>query len=143
MSTTTAQRPTWFQRNWKWFVPIGCLSLLILFVLFVAGLCFAIFGLMKQSTPYQAALTRAQDNPELIASLGTPIKPGFLVEGSVQVQGHDGEAKLSFDVSGPKGAATVYVEAKETRGEWHYDVLEADDGTPPRIDLRTQSLPQQ
>jgi hypothetical protein len=33
---TETGNPNWWSRNWKWFVPVGCLSLILLFCAFIA-----------------------------------------------------------------------------------------------------------
>lgn len=139
-----APRPNWFGRNWKWFVPVGCLTLLLLFVAAVCLLMAGVFGMMRRAEPYQHALTTAQSHPQVIAALGQPIEPGFMVQGNLEIQNDSGSAEINFPIAGPRGEATVYVVAKKTRGEWSYDVLEADIGSGPRIDLHaTAAAPAQ
>lgn len=52
----TEVRKSWWDRNWKWFVPTGCLSLLVLFGLFLTGLFFGITSMLKESDSYKAAM---------------------------------------------------------------------------------------
>ena len=33
-------RGNWFKRNWKWAVPVGCLTFFILFIAFIVGGAF-------------------------------------------------------------------------------------------------------
>jgi len=132
--------PNWWNRNWKWFVPVGCLTMLVLFVGVVFLLLAGVFGLMRQSEPYQQGLTAAQSHPAVIAALGAPIEPGFFVSGNIEVQNSSGEAHLAIPISGPKGKGTVYVEAEKERGRWHYSVLEAEVGAEQaRIDLQLKT----
>jgi len=127
---------TWWNRNWKWFVPVGCVTMLALFVGVVALLLAGVFGLMKQSDPYQQGLAAAQHNAAVVAALGSPIKAGFFATGTINVDGSSGEADLAIPISGPKGKGTVYVEGTKARGLWTYSAIEADIGhEQPRIDL--------
>ncbi len=57
------------------------------------------------------ALARAQTNPALIEAIGSPILQTEIVSGNTNVNGPTGEANLSIPLSGPKGKATLYVEA--------------------------------
>jgi hypothetical protein len=133
---------TWWNRNWKWFVPVGCLTLLTLFVGVVFLLVAGVFGLMKQSDPYRHGLQAAQTHPAVIAALGSPIEPGFFASGNIHVDNASGEAKLAIPISGPKGEGTLYVEAEKQRGRWNYSALEADVGPgQPRIDLLPNAPP--
>jgi hypothetical protein len=128
-------RPGWWSRNWKWFVPVGCLTMVLLFVLAIAALVFGVFGLMKQSEVYTQAVAQARADPAVAAALGTPIEEGMLVSGNFNESGPGGTAELSIPLSGPKGAGTLYVEATKSAGQWTFStlVLEAPDAS--RIDL--------
>ena len=108
----SAASPNWFGRNWKWFVPVGCLTVLLLFLTAVAALVYGLFGLMKGSDPYRHALSAAQAHPAVVQALGTPLRPGFAVTGYIEVSDDDGHADIRFPVRGPRGEGTVYVEAR-------------------------------
>ena len=132
----------WFGRNWKWVVPIGCL----LPVLCIGGCALAIFffamGTMKQSDAYKMALARAQTNPALIEAIGSPILQTGIVPGNTNVNGPTGEANLSIPLSGPKGKATLYVEAKKSADTWFFQTMVVKiEKTGERIDLNTLPVP--
>jgi hypothetical protein len=58
------------------------------------------------------------------------------VSGSFEETGPSGQASFAIPVSGPKGAGTIYVEAKKSAGQWHYEVMAVQlDGSGNRIDL--------
>jgi hypothetical protein len=123
-------------RNWKWFVPAGCLSLLVLFVAFVASIALILFSAMKSTDVYKDALARAKANSVVIEALGSPIAEGFLVSGNTNVNGASGEANLSIPISGPKGKGTIYVAANKSLGRWNYAGLIVEIAkTHQRIDL--------
>ena len=133
--------PDWMQRNWKWFVPVLCLAAVIC----LGGFVEIIFGFMKSSDAYSGAVSRAKSAPAVIAALGTPIKEGFFVTGSVEINGPSGKAELAIPISGPKGQATVYVAAMKSLGEWHFNGLIVQVAkTKERIDLsEKQKVPNQ
>src|SRR5256714_7102636 len=129
-------RPNWFGRNWKWVVPLGCL----LPVLFMGGCGLLAFlfatGIMKQSDAYKIALARAQANPAVIEALGSPISQTGIVSGNSNVSGAVGEANLSIPLSGPKGKATLYVEAKKSADTWFFQTMVVKiEKTGERIDF--------
>ena len=135
-------RPNWFGRNWKWVVPLGCL----LPVLFVGGcglLAFLVaIGIMKQSDAYKIAVARAQVNQAVIQAIGSPISQTGIVSGNSNVSGAVGEANLSIPVSGPKGKATLYVEAKKSADAWFFQAMVVKiEKTGERIDLNTLPVP--
>jgi hypothetical protein len=129
-------RGNWWSRNWKWFVPAGCLSLIVLFAAFVGSILLVATTAMKSSDAYKEAVAKAQANPEVVEALGTPITTGFFTSGSVNTSGSSGDAKLSIPLSGPKGKATIQVEAKKSAGEWAYSKLVVEVENPQKqIDL--------
>ncbi len=130
-------RPGWWSRNWKWFVPVGCLSFIAVIAVFVACIIVFVFSVMKSTDVYKTALHRAKANPEVIAALGTPIKDGLFVSGNTHADGASGEANLSIPISGPKGSGTIYVVAAKVAGRWNYSTMEVElPGNKDRIDLR-------
>jgi hypothetical protein len=126
----------WWLRNWQWFVPVGCFGTLILFVIFVGSIALIVFSAMKSTDVYKDALARAQVHPSVIEAFGAPIKEGFLVSGSTNVNGASGEANLSIPISGPKGKGTIYVSANKSLGRWNYSGLIVEiEKTRQRFDL--------
>lgn len=123
MSTHVPARPTWWQRNWKWFVPVLGALLLALFAAFVFGIVALIFGALKSSTPYQHAMARAQSDPAVVAALGEPIHAGWFVQGNIGVDGASGEADLAIPLEGTRADGTLYVVAEKRAGEWRYETL--------------------
>ncbi len=114
----------------------GCVVLvaaLVAFALAVGGL--AMFTASK-TEPYQEGLRRAQQSPAAVEALGQPIEAGFLVQGSVSVDGDGGAASLRIPVSGPDGKGTVRVEASRSGGRWEYTSVELEVASSgQRVDL--------
>jgi hypothetical protein len=129
-------QPNWWKRNWKWFVPLGCFSIALLFAVFGGSILVIVFSAMKSTDLYKDALTKAKAHPAVIEALGSPIREGFLVSGNTSVNGASGEANLSIPISGPKGKATIYVAATKSLGQWNYSGLVAEiEKTHERINL--------
>ena len=138
---TPVPRRGWWSRNWFWFVPTGCLSLLALFALFIGGIVFMVFGAMKHSDVYKDALARAKRNSEVRRALGSRIHDGMFPSGKTNVEGGSGEADLTITISGSKGKGTLYVVAKKTAGQWHYTTLSVKTAGGDEIDLNATSEP--
>lgn len=135
MTSEPAPR-NWFQRNWKWFVPCGCLTLLALFVGFILAVVAGAFGVIKSSDVVKDGFRRAQENPDVILALGEPIKQGWWISGSINTSGPTGNADVSLPLKGPKGKGTLYIVAYKEAGEWNYERLEVEvEGQAKRIDL--------
>jgi hypothetical protein len=129
-------KKNWFDRNWKWFVPLACLWGLAVVAGFCALIAYFVFGLMKTSDVYKEALSRAKANPAVVRALGAPIREGLFVSGSIQVSGPSGSAELSIPLSGSTGKGTIFLEARKSAGRWSFAKLLVEvDGTRERIDL--------
>ena len=127
---------SWWSRNWKWFVPVGCLSAIVLAVAFVAVIVVFVFGIMKSSDVYKEALAEATTNEIVIEALGTPIEPGLVISGNINVSGSSGNADIAIPISGPRGEATIYAVAAKSAGQWEYSMLVVQlEGTGEQIDL--------
>ncbi len=127
--------PNWWSRNWKWFVPTGCLTLILLFGLFITLIISVAMGSMKSSDAYKQAVARARANPTVVASLGTPIAEGYFVSGNISVQNDRGNADLQIPISGPKGKAVIYAVAVKSAGQWEFSRLSVAIEGQPELDL--------
>lgn len=131
----TAKR-SWWQRNWKWFVPVGCLGLVLCGVALVAAIVSIAMGAVRSSEPFQAAVARAKADPAAVEALGEPVSVGWLVTGSINVSGPSGSADFAIPLRGPRGKGTLYVVAGKEAGRWEYRVLELEvEGRTERIQL--------
>lgn len=131
-----------WKRNWKWFVPLGCFTVALLFLVFVGSIVLIVFSAMKSTDVYKEALARTKADPAVTEALGSPIKDGFLVSGNTNVNGASGESNLAIPISGPKGKGTIYVSATKSLGRWIYSGLVVEvSGTHERIDLLQTAAP--
>ncbi len=129
----------WWQRNWKWFVPTGCLTFIALGLAFVGCIALLVFGAMKSSDAYRIALARAKADPRVTEALGTPIEEGLFVSGNTSVSGALGKSNLAIPIHGPKGTATIYAVALKAEGKWEYaKLLVQIEKTGQSIDLSEQ-----
>lgn len=102
----------------------GCYVAVVLAVIGAMALCVGLIALFplsfRSSEPARLALERAQQDPEVIALVGTPVKLGWWVSGSMS-SGAEGQfADLKLPISGPQGAATLYITARKQEGGWHF-----------------------
>jgi len=130
---------SWWSRNWKWVVPVGCLVLIVpLLALagFIGGILAIVFGSIKSTDVCQQALTLAKSNPAVIEALGEPVEDGWLMSGNINTSGSSGSADISIPLHGPKGKGTLYAVATKSAGRWEYDTLEVEvRGRDDRINL--------
>ncbi|MEN1729103.1 MAG: cytochrome c oxidase assembly factor Coa1 family protein, partial [Pseudomonadota bacterium] len=81
-------------RNWKWFVPVGCLGTIVLAAAAVVGFIFLIMGGIQSTDVFQNALAKARANAQLIVAIGEPMDPSFITTGTISTSGSSGEANL-------------------------------------------------
>ncbi|MGD9368190.1 MAG: cytochrome c oxidase assembly factor Coa1 family protein [Desulfobacteraceae bacterium] len=130
------QDTNWWGRNWKWFVPVGCLGTLVLFAGFIVLIMYFVFGMMKSSDAYNVAVAKARAHSLVQESIGTPIEEGVFITGSINASGPSGQASLSIPISGPNGEGTIFVEAEKSAGRWTFSTLVVEiKETKQRIDL--------
>jgi hypothetical protein len=122
---------------WVW-VGLGCGVLILGVIGFLVFIFTVVFGSMRNSTPYQEAVQRAQNDPRVIAALGTPIKPSYFFSGSINTRNGDGDAKFEIPLRGPKTQAWLHVVATKSAGKWTYDRMTVTPKGGTAIDLLTK-----
>ncbi len=133
---------TWWDRNWKWFIPTLCLLLLLTFFAFIGLIFYGVSTMMKSSDAYQMAVHEVRNSPEVIAEIGEPITEGFFASGNINTTGSSGAADLAIPISGPKGDATIYLSATKSLGKWTFkDLVVEIENTQDRIDLLKEPEP--
>jgi Cytochrome oxidase complex assembly protein 1 len=123
-----------------WIIIAAFLAVMLLIGLFVGFIFVAVFGALKSSTPYQHAVQVATHDPRVVTRLGTPVKPGWLPGGSINVSGDSGNADLTISLEGAAHKGKLYVVAKKAEGEWTYQTLAVRvEESQERIDLLGQT----
>jgi len=117
---------TWWDRNWFWVVPGGCLGCLGLALGSCALLLGGMLGMVRSSDVGHMALERARSHPEVVEALGEPIDAGWLVSGQFAFDEQSGSASLVIPISGPRGSGRIHVEAHKTGGQWRFDSLDVE-----------------
>lgn len=115
----------WWQRNWKWCVPVIVITPVLLCGGFFTLIFSFVFGMMKNSEPYQHSLKLATNNAQIQAVIGTPIKPSFFITGNINITNNNGNADLSYSLTGPKGSVQLDVVAQKQMGTWSYTRCDA------------------
>lgn len=135
----SAKDKGWWERNWKWAVPVFAVVSVGFLIVAIVGL---VSGAFRSSYAYQESIARARANPAVVVQLGEPIEPGWLVSGNINISGSRGEADLAIPVSGPKGKGTIYATARKEADEWHFtQLLFVPESGRPRINLLEEPVP--
>jgi hypothetical protein len=104
-------------------VGIGLLAPTSPLLLFVFPLFFAINAEMRNSDVYKISMSTADASPCVTSILGSPLKSGWMISGSMEESSIKGSADLSIPVTGPKGKGNLDVQAKKLNGSWNIDSL--------------------
>lgn len=124
MHATIATQRSWWQRHWKWCVPVIVMVLMGLCLAMILAVLGAILGMIKHSTPYRDAVQAARQDTAVQALLGTPIREGWMPSGQINTHNDAGDASLRIALHGPRGEAELAVEATRQAKAWHYQTLE-------------------
>ncbi len=74
---------------------------------------------MSDSEPYQLALERLRQSPEVTQRIGEPVEDATIFpSGQMRIQGARGSAQFAIKIAGPRGKADAYVEASSDIGQW-------------------------
>lgn len=123
MENEITRHETWWNRNWKWFVPTGCLSLIIIAAFAIGGIFYGVTSMMKDSDVYQHTIETAQKNPEVASILGGPIEADGMTSGNINVSDNSGQANLNIPVKGSKGRGFIQVIASKNNNNWDYQQM--------------------
>ncbi|WP_264551684.1 cytochrome c oxidase assembly factor 1 family protein [Flavobacterium sp. N2038] len=134
-SNELIQRKSWWDRNWKWFVPTGCLSIIVLIGLFIAGVFFGVTSMMTESDVYKDSMIAVKNNKIIIEKLGNPVETDGMISGSISTSNNAGNCNLQVPLKGPKGKGTLFIIANK-QGKWKYEQLSVYiEKTQEEIDL--------
>lgn len=114
---------SWLDRHARWKIPLGCFIVIILLCAFVAVILTILDVSFRNSVVYQEALARAGRNPEVVSRIGEPLKPGRVLQGRINVSGSTGNANMNIPVTGPRGKATIVLDARKVDGAWVFRTL--------------------
>lgn len=114
---------SWLDRHARWKIPLGCLIAILLLCGFVAVLLTVLDVSFRNSIVYQQALARAGRSPEVVNRIGEPLKAGRIFQGQINVSGSTGNANMNIPVTGPRGKATIVLDARKVEGAWIFRTL--------------------
>jgi hypothetical protein len=140
MASHKESKATWWNQNWKWFLPVLCFCG-VLALGFIALIVFLVSGMMKSSDAYQLPVAAAKTDARVIKAIGSPVEEGFFPTGAISTAGSSGHANLSIRLSGPKGRGTIYVLADRAMNAWNFsNLVFVVEGTSDRIHLNVKPV---
>ncbi|WDF64768.1 cytochrome c oxidase assembly factor Coa1 family protein [Flavobacterium sp. KACC 22763] len=134
-SNQLIQKQSWLNRNWKWLIPSGCLTLLLLAALFIGGIFYEVTSVLKDSEAYKESMIAVENNKLVVEKLGSPVETDGMVSGTVTSHNDVRTCDVQVPLKGPKGKATLFV-VGEKRGKWKYSEMSVYiENTKEKIDL--------
>ncbi|MGV0922602.1 cytochrome c oxidase assembly factor Coa1 family protein [Empedobacter tilapiae] len=117
-------KKSWFKRNWKWVVPVGCLSFVILFTgLLIGGLFWGFSKITSDNDVTKHAINIINQNPEVQQKLGTNIIKDGMFRGNISITNDTGEANVSVPIRGTKGSGTAIIVGEKEFDKWNYEKI--------------------
>jgi len=106
----------------KWAIAGFCL--VGFFFLVAAGIVFFVQAMIKDSDAFKLTMERLRAEPEIAEKLGADFAPGWIVSGNISYNaGGSGEASLNIPLSGSRGSARAFSEARRENGTWTLERL--------------------
>jgi len=120
---------SWWNRNWKWFLP----TFIVLFLL-VFGLVFSssidgnvtdIAKAYSDNSLYEIAIEKAKTNKRVLEVIGElePVNKLAILEGNVIYSNNNNSVKLSIRIKGNKGKGKMDIAANKNGNEWEYEKI--------------------
>lgn len=127
MNNELVPQPSWWKRNWKWVVPVGgCLTLIIGAIILFTSIYFGVTNIMEGSQPYEYAFELINQDEELVSILGSPIEKDGMIQGNINWKNGDKSAIMAIPIAGPKGTATLFIDATGKDDEWNYHEIRVE-----------------
>jgi len=131
-----APQRSWWSRNWKWAVPVGCLGLMVSCcgIALIAGALG--WTTITNNPASKRAVEIAQADSEVQAVLGTPIQTSpFKQQSEVSYRNGQSTAQSTIELDGPKADGVLRMNAIKVNDEWTYEVLQVEVPGHEPIDL--------
>ncbi|MCB1560130.1 MAG: hypothetical protein KDI75_03380 [Xanthomonadales bacterium] len=98
-------------------------GLLLVLMLGMAGAAWYGLKALADHETVDMALQHVRSDMPLREALGEPIEAGMLFSGSFRVNGNNGSADYSVDITGSRGTGRMYVDAVKRLGAWQLRAL--------------------
>ena len=136
MNNELIEQKKWWKRNWKWFVPV-CGILLIIMSIFISsgmgGIGVDLAQAYSDNELYENALEKVKSNQKVNELLGTiePIDKFAILEGNVHYTNENLTVNSSIRLKGTKGKARMDITANKINNEWEYKIINVRIKNPP------------
>lgn len=136
MNNALIKQKSWWKRNWKWFVPLCGIVLIIISVFIASGMGSMGTDLAQAYSDtelYENAVEKVKSNHKVTQLLGKiePIDKLAILEGEVHYTNNNQTVKSSIRLKGTKGKARMDITAVQINNEWEYKIINVRIKNPP------------
>jgi len=136
MNNTLIPQKTWWQRHWKWLVPVSGVMVIVMVLFFSSGMdemTKDVAQAYADTALYKDALEKVKADERVIAVLGdiAPIDKLAILEGQVEYSDNDKTVTTSVRIVGTKGRAKLDIAAHRVNEQWKYTKINIRIKNPP------------
>ncbi|MGO3155378.1 cytochrome c oxidase assembly factor Coa1 family protein [Mesonia sp.] len=130
------EQKSWWKKNWKWFLPVSMLILILTAVLFssgIGGITNNYAQAYSDEDLYQDAIEQVKSNSKAIEVLGEiqPIDKLAILEGEVEYSNQNQSVSSSIRIVGSKARGRIDILANRVQGKWNYEKIKLRIKSPP------------
>ena len=103
--------------------------MIVIALCFAGAFWFGVTRLIVSSSVVKDGIRIAEKDPTVTALLGTPLKPGWMVRGNIQINNGSGNADATVPLVGPRGEGELRIVAERENGVWRYQTLSLQSGS--------------
>ena len=127
MNNELIVRKSWWNRNWRWFLPTFLFLLLFGFLLgsTIDGNITDIAHAYSDNSLYEKAIEKAKSNKRVLEVLGEiePIDKLAFFEGNAVYSNNNNSVALSIRIKGTKGKGKMDISAERNGTKWNYQKI--------------------
>jgi hypothetical protein len=136
MNNELIEQKSWWKRNWKWFLPISGLIVILIVIFFSSGMSGAVTNLAQayaDTELYENALEKVKTDQRATELLGEiePIDKLAILEGSIGYSDDNKTVNSSIRLTGEKLVARMDITATRINNKWNYKKINVRIKNPP------------
>jgi hypothetical protein len=125
MENELTERKNWFSKNWKWFLPLALISILIFTVVITSTSKNDLTNIAQAYTEtalFEKAIEKANKNKRVLQTLGViqPIDKMAILEGNTIYTNNNKTVVLSVRIKGTRANGKIDISAYKKEREWNY-----------------------
>jgi hypothetical protein len=120
---------SWWNSNWKWFLPTSLILFLLLFGFILSstvdGSITDIAQAYSDNSLYEKAIEKVKTNKRVLETLGEiePIDKLAIFEGNAIYSNNNNSVALSIRIKGSKGKGKMDISAEKNGTAWKYKTI--------------------